>query len=66
MDLGGIAIREALARSGVAGDQVDYVIRGHVIQAEAGQSPPRGHDRIRSTDQPVLPPNQGARPERSL
>jgi acetyl-CoA C-acetyltransferase len=37
MDLGGFAIREALARSGVAGDQVDYVIMGHVIQAGAGQ-----------------------------
>jgi acetyl-CoA C-acetyltransferase len=37
MDLGGIAIREALARAGVAGDQVDYVIMGHVIQAGAGQ-----------------------------
>ncbi|HEY1970733.1 MAG TPA: acetyl-CoA C-acyltransferase, partial [Pseudonocardia sp.] len=37
MDLGGIAIREALARSGVAADQVDYVIMGHVIQAGAGQ-----------------------------
>ena len=37
MDLGGFAIREALARSAVAGDQVDYVIMGHVIQAGAGQ-----------------------------
>jgi acetyl-CoA C-acetyltransferase len=37
MDLGGIAIREALARAGVSGDQVDYVIMGHVIQAGAGQ-----------------------------
>src|SRR6476646_194111 len=37
MDLGGVAIREALARAGVAGDQVDYVIMGHVIQAGGGQ-----------------------------
>jgi acetyl-CoA C-acetyltransferase len=37
MDLGGLAIAEALSRSGVAGDQVDYVIMGHVIQAGAGQ-----------------------------
>jgi acetyl-CoA C-acetyltransferase len=37
MDLGGIAIKEALARSGVSGDQIDYVIMGHVIQAGAGQ-----------------------------
>ena len=36
-DLGGIAIREALARSGVAQDAVEYVIMGHVIQAGAGQ-----------------------------
>ncbi len=37
MDLGSIAIREALSRAGVSGDQVDYVIMGHVIQAGAGQ-----------------------------
>jgi acetyl-CoA C-acetyltransferase len=37
VELGGIAIREALARSGVSGDQVDYVIMGHVVQAGAGQ-----------------------------
>jgi acetyl-CoA C-acetyltransferase len=37
MDLGGFAIAEALSRAGVAGDQVDYVIMGHVIQAGAGQ-----------------------------
>jgi acetyl-CoA C-acetyltransferase len=36
-DLGGIAIREALARSGIAADRVDYVIMGHVLQAGAGQ-----------------------------
>ncbi|HWM02895.1 MAG TPA: acetyl-CoA C-acetyltransferase [Actinophytocola sp.] len=37
MDLGGFAIAEALSRAGVSGDQVDYVIMGHVIQAGAGQ-----------------------------
>ena len=37
MDLGGFAISSALERSGIAGDQVDYVIMGHVIQAGAGQ-----------------------------
>ena len=37
VDLGAVAIREALARSGVAADQVDYVIMGHVLQSEAGQ-----------------------------
>ena len=37
MDLGGFAIKAALDRAGVTGDQVDYVIMGHVIQAGAGQ-----------------------------
>ena len=37
MDLGGFAITAALERAGVTGDQVDYVIMGHVIQAGAGQ-----------------------------
>ncbi len=37
MDLGGIAIEAALERSGVSGDQVDYVIMGHVLQAGQGQ-----------------------------
>ena len=36
-DLGGVAIEAALARAGIAGDQVDYVIMGHVLQAGAGQ-----------------------------
>ncbi|HEX5187924.1 MAG TPA: acetyl-CoA C-acetyltransferase [Streptosporangiaceae bacterium] len=36
-DLGGLAIKAALDRSGVAGDQVDYVIMGQVLQAGAGQ-----------------------------
>ncbi len=39
--LGGIVIGEALARAGVSGDQVDYVIMGHVLQAGAGQIPSR-------------------------
>ena len=37
MDLGGLAIKAALERAGISGDQVDYVIMGHVIQAGAGQ-----------------------------
>jgi acetyl-CoA C-acetyltransferase len=37
VDLGGIAIEAALARAGVAGDAVDYVIMGQVLQAGAGQ-----------------------------
>src|SRR4051812_8380772 len=37
VDLGGIAIENALSRAGVPGDQVDYVIMGQVLQAGAGQ-----------------------------
>ncbi len=36
-DLGGIAIKAALERSGVRPDQVDYVIMGQVLQAGTGQ-----------------------------
>jgi acetyl-CoA C-acetyltransferase len=37
VDLGAVAIREALARSGVGAGKVEYVIMGHVLQAGAGQ-----------------------------
>jgi acetyl-CoA C-acetyltransferase len=37
VDLGAVAIREALVRAGVAADRVDYVIMGHVLQAGTGQ-----------------------------
>ncbi|MGK5173286.1 acetyl-CoA C-acetyltransferase [Geodermatophilus sp. CPCC 205761] len=40
-DLGGVAIKAALERAGIAGDQVDYVIMGQVLQAGAGQNPAR-------------------------
>ncbi|MHB1433113.1 MAG: acetyl-CoA C-acetyltransferase [Streptosporangiaceae bacterium] len=40
-ELGGFAIKEALARAGITGDQVDYVIMGQVLQAGAGQIPSR-------------------------
>ena len=36
-DLGGVAIKAALERSGVTPDQVDYVIMGQVLQAGTGQ-----------------------------
>ncbi|MER7003963.1 acetyl-CoA C-acetyltransferase [Dactylosporangium sp. NPDC000555] len=39
--LGEIAIRAALERSGVAPEQVQYVIMGQVLQAGAGQMPAR-------------------------
>ena len=37
VDLGAVAIAAALERSGVAADQVDYVVMGHVIRAGTGQ-----------------------------
>ncbi|MFI1092942.1 acetyl-CoA C-acetyltransferase [Streptomyces sp. NPDC020917] len=40
-DLGGFAIKAALDRAGIAGDQVQYVIMGQVLQAGAGQIPAR-------------------------
>jgi acetyl-CoA C-acetyltransferase len=40
-DLGGLAIKAALERAGVSGDQVDYVIMGQVLQAGGGQNPAR-------------------------
>ncbi|WP_328992265.1 acetyl-CoA C-acetyltransferase [Kribbella sp. NBC_01245] len=36
-DLGGFAIKGALAKAGVAPEQVEYVIMGQVLQAGAGQ-----------------------------
>ncbi len=36
-DLGGFAIKAALAKAGLSPEQVDYVIMGHVLQAGAGQ-----------------------------
>ncbi len=40
-DLGGVAIKGALEKAGVTGDQVDYLIMGQVILAGAGQNPAR-------------------------
>jgi acetyl-CoA C-acetyltransferase len=37
VDLGAVAIREALSRAGVAPERIDYVIMGQVLQAGAGQ-----------------------------
>ena len=37
VELGGHAIKAALARAGVEGDAVDYVLMGQVLQAGAGQ-----------------------------
>jgi acetyl-CoA C-acetyltransferase len=40
-DLGGVAIKGALEKAGVRGDQVGYVIMGQVLTAGAGQIPAR-------------------------
>ncbi|WP_420122064.1 acetyl-CoA C-acetyltransferase [Nakamurella sp.] len=40
-ELGGIAIKGALERAGLAGSDVDYVIMGEVLQAGVGQIPAR-------------------------
>jgi hypothetical protein len=40
-DLGGLAIKAALERAGVAPEQVQYVIMGQVLTAGAGQIPAR-------------------------
>ncbi|QKW21580.1 acetyl-CoA C-acetyltransferase [Kitasatospora sp. NA04385] len=40
-ELGGFAIKAALERAGITGDQVQYVIMGQVLQAGAGQIPAR-------------------------
>jgi acetyl-CoA C-acetyltransferase len=40
-DLGAIAVKEAVQRSGVAPDQVDEVIMGNVVGAGLGQNPAR-------------------------
>ncbi|WP_030749238.1 acetyl-CoA C-acetyltransferase [Streptomyces sp. NRRL F-5135] len=40
-ELGGFAIKAALERAGIAGEQAQYVIMGQVLQAGAGQIPAR-------------------------
>jgi acetyl-CoA C-acetyltransferase len=40
VDLGGLAIKAPLEKSGISGDQVDYVIMGQVIQARPARTPP--------------------------
>lgn len=40
-ELGGIAIKGALEKSGVKPEQVDYLITGQVLQAGTGQNPAR-------------------------
>jgi acetyl-CoA C-acetyltransferase len=40
-ELGAVAVRAALERAGITGEQVDYVILGQVLQGGAGQLPAR-------------------------
>src|SRR5690606_12054689 len=40
-DLGAVAIKGALEKAGITGDQVDYVIMGQVLTAGEGQIPAR-------------------------
>lgn len=41
IDLGAQAIKKAMERAGISGEQVDEVIMGNVIQANTGQAPAR-------------------------
>ncbi|GAA1635498.1 acetyl-CoA C-acetyltransferase [Nonomuraea maheshkhaliensis] len=41
VELGGVAVKAALERAGVAPESVEYVIMGQVLQAGAGQIPSR-------------------------
>jgi acetyl-CoA C-acetyltransferase len=40
-DLGAFAIKEAMRRAGVSGNEVDEVLMGHVVQGGQGQAPAR-------------------------
>ncbi|MFJ9556815.1 acetyl-CoA C-acetyltransferase [Nocardiopsis sp. NPDC101807] len=40
-ELGGFAVKAALERAGISGEQVGYVVMGQVLQAGAGQIPSR-------------------------
>jgi len=40
-ELGAIAIREAVRRAGISGEQIHEVIMGHVLQGGTGQAPAR-------------------------
>jgi acetyl-CoA C-acetyltransferase len=53
--LGAIVVKEAVARAGVAPDQVDEVILGNVLSAGAGQAPAR-----QAAIHAGLPPKVGA------
>jgi acetyl-CoA C-acetyltransferase len=54
-ELGAVAVREAVARAGVAPDEVDGVILGNVLSAGLGQAPAR-----QASMKAGLPPSVGA------
>ncbi|HEX9792586.1 MAG TPA: acetyl-CoA C-acetyltransferase [Planctomycetota bacterium] len=54
-ELGAMAVREALARAGVAPDAVDEVILGNVLQAGIGQAPARQAARFAGIPDSVPP-----------
>lgn len=53
-DLGGVAIKEAIKRAGINGNDVDGVIMGHVCPAGLGQAPARQAS-IKSGLSPEIP-----------
>lgn len=57
-ELGGAAIKEALNRAGVKGDDVDEVIMGIVLPVEASDK----LRRVRPRPMPVFPGIRAARP----
>ena len=54
-ELGALVVKEAVARAGLAGDQVDEVIMGNVVSAGLGQAPAR-----QAAIHAGLPPKVGA------
>jgi acetyl-CoA C-acetyltransferase len=54
-ELGALVVREAVARAGLTGDQVDEVIMGNVVSAGLGQAPAR-----QAAIHAGLPPKVGA------
>ncbi len=53
--LGALAVQEALLRAGIAGDAVDEVILGNVLQAGVGQNPARQAARAGGIPDTVAP-----------
>src|SRR4051794_5617492 len=60
-DLGGIVIKEAIARAGIAPEEVEHILMGQVVQAGAGQNPlrPAGFQAGAAPALTPPPPNPG-------